>query len=103
MKAAKAAAGRLRFFVKLSPKAGRNAIDGWAADAAGKPILKARVAAPPADGAANAALVALIAEALKIRRSDVRVVSGASSRTKLVEAEAEPALISRLAPAAKPQ
>ena len=90
------------FCVKLTPKAGRDAIDGWAVDAAGKPILKARVAAPPFDGAANAALIVLIAETLKIRKSDVRIVSGASSRTKLVEAVGDPALLSRLAPA-KPQ
>jgi uncharacterized protein YggU (UPF0235/DUF167 family) len=99
MKAAKAAEGRLRFFVKLSPKAGRNAIDGWAADAAGRPILKARVAAAPADGAANAALVALIAEALKIRKSDVRITR-ASSRTKLGKGGTRAHFATR---AAKPQ
>ena len=47
--------------------------------------LKVRVAAPPVDGAANAALVELLAAALGIPRRGVRIVSGASSRSKVVE------------------
>jgi len=89
----------MRFCVKLTPKAGRDAIDGWMSDAAGRPVLKARVAAPPTDGKANAALVALLAQTLKLKQSNVRIVSGASSRTKLVEADGDEALLARLAPA----
>lgn len=47
--------------------------------------LKIRVQAPPVDGAANAALEKFIADVLGIPRHDVEIVSGAASRTKIVE------------------
>ena len=46
-----------------------------------------RVAAPPEDGKANAEVVRLLAEVLGIARGDLRVVSGASARGKLVEVD----------------
>ena len=49
--------------------------------------LKIRLAAPPVDGAANAALVEFIADKLGIAKSRVRVVAGATSRRKVVEVE----------------
>jgi uncharacterized protein (TIGR00251 family) len=47
--------------------------------------LKARITAPPVEGAANDALVLLLAEHFGVRRSRVRLVSGHGSRVKLVE------------------
>lgn len=47
-------------------------------------ILRARVAAPAVDGAANQALLRLLADVLGVPRRDVRLVAGASGRTKLV-------------------
>jgi uncharacterized protein (TIGR00251 family) len=47
--------------------------------------VKIRLAAPPVDGAANAALVAFIAEQLGIPNRCVRVVAGRTSRQKIVE------------------
>lgn len=69
----------------MTPKGGRDAVDGWSADEAGRPVLKVRVSAAPSDGAANAAVVALIAKALKVPRSAVRIASGETSRTKRLE------------------
>jgi uncharacterized protein YggU (UPF0235/DUF167 family) len=71
--------------VRLSPRGGRDAIDGWALDEAGRPLLKVRVAAPPVDGAANAALEALLAKALGLPRSAVVVARGQTARIKQVE------------------
>jgi uncharacterized protein (TIGR00251 family) len=91
----------LRFRVRLTPKGGRDAIEGWWTDSAGERALKARVAAPPEDGKANAALVELIARALDVRKSDVRIAVGTSSRVKTIEVEGgETLLAARLAQAA---
>ena len=74
--------GVVRFAVHVQPRASRSEIVGLHGDA-----LKVRLAAPPVDGAANEALVALLAEALAVGRRAVRIVSGASSRAKTVEIE----------------
>ncbi len=75
----------LRLVVRLTPRAGEDRIDGWAADASGRPHLKARVAAAPADGKANQALERLIARALDLAPSSVSLASGAASRIKTLE------------------
>lgn len=75
----------VRLAVRLTPRGGRDAVDGWARDEKGQPYLKARVAAPPVEGAANAALEKMIAKALKVSRGAVRIVSGDQSRLKILE------------------
>jgi hypothetical protein len=76
-----------RLAVRLTPRAGCDRIDGWSRDEAGRPVLKVRVAAPPVDGEANAALERLIAKTLRRPASAVRVVSGQSARIKQLEIE----------------
>lgn len=71
--------------VRLTPRGGRDAVDGWASDADGRPYLKVRVASPPVDGAANAALLAFLAKTLKIPRSAVRIAAGDTARLKRLE------------------
>jgi len=75
----------VRFHVRLTPKGGRDAIDGWAADATGKTHLQARVSAPPEDGKANRALVELLAKKFNCAKSAIHIVSGETSRLKRVE------------------
>ncbi len=48
-------------------------------------LIKVRLAAPPVDGAANQALLEFVAKRLKISKSRVRVVSGLTSRRKVLE------------------
>jgi uncharacterized protein YggU (UPF0235/DUF167 family) len=50
-------------------------------------VLRARVAAPPIEGAANQALLRLIADELGVARRAVRLVAGAAGRQKLVVVE----------------
>jgi uncharacterized protein YggU (UPF0235/DUF167 family) len=50
-------------------------------------VLRVRVSAPAVDGAANTALVRLIASELDVARSRVRLVAGASGRQKLIVVE----------------
>jgi uncharacterized protein len=74
-----------RLAVRLTPRGGRDRIDGWARDDAGRTYLKVRVSAPPVDGEANAALVKLIARALKLPASAVRIAAGETARIKQLE------------------
>jgi hypothetical protein len=69
--------------VRVTPRAGRSAIDG--VDEEGRLCL--RVTASPVDGAANEAIIALLATELGVRRSSVAIVSGATSRHKRVRVE----------------
>lgn len=70
----------MRFSVRLQPRASKNEIAGLQGAA-----LKVRVTAPPVDGLANEAMVELISTALRVSRRNVCIVSGHSSRTKVVE------------------
>ena len=75
----------MRLAVRLTPRGGREAIDGWAVDGDGRPYLKVRVAAPPVEGAANAALLAFLAKALGLPKSALTLASGAGARLKLID------------------
>jgi uncharacterized protein (TIGR00251 family) len=70
----------VRFSVRLQPRASKNEIAGLQGVA-----LKVRVTAPPVDGLANEAMVELLSTALEVSRRNVCIVSGHSSRTKVVE------------------
>lgn len=75
----------VRFAVRLTPRGGEDRIDGVADG-----VLRARVAAPAVEGAANQALLRLIAAELDVPRRDVRLVAGAAGRTKLVAVDGIP-------------
>ena len=77
----------MRLAVRVTPRGGRDGVEGWSRDAAGRPLLRVRVAAAAADGAANAAVLALLAKALGVPRSRVQIVRGETSRVKQIEAE----------------
>lgn len=69
-----------RIPVRAVPNAKRSAVAGRHGDA-----FKVRVQAPAVDGKANAALLAFLAGTLGVKGSAVRLVSGTSSRDKVVE------------------
>ena len=82
----------MRFSIRVRPGAGRTAVGG-AHDGA----LVVRVGAPAVDGRATAAALAAVAGALGVRTSAVRLVTGATSRTKVVEVDgADPARLAEL-------
>jgi len=83
----------VRFRVRLVPRASRNEITGVLDG-----VLRVRLHAPPVDGAANEALVAFLADRLDVPRRGVRIVTGATSRTKVIEVEGvSSAAVERLA------
>jgi uncharacterized protein (TIGR00251 family) len=67
------------FKVIVQPRSSRNEIAGLQGDA-----LKIRLTAPPVEGAANKMCVEFLAKSLKVRKSDVEIIRGQSSRTKKV-------------------
>lgn len=71
-----------RLTVRIQPGARRTGYAGWFGD-----HPKVAVAAPPVDGAANDVLVVWLAGELGVRRRDVRIAIGASSRTKRLEVD----------------
>ena len=74
--------GRVRFTVRVQPRASRSEVVGVHGDA-----LKIRIAAPPVDGAANDELVKFLSNLFAVSRADVRILGGETSRSKLVEIE----------------
>lgn len=70
--------------IRVSPRSARPGVVGWRAGADGREELEIRVAEAPADGAANAAVVELLAKALGVSRSEVAIISGHASRHKRV-------------------
>ena len=82
---------------RLTPKGGRDAIDGAATLADGTRVLLVRVRAVPEDGKANDALLRLIADKAGVATSRARLVAGAKSRLKQVAISGDPtALIAKL-------
>jgi uncharacterized protein YggU (UPF0235/DUF167 family) len=90
-------AGGVALHVRLTPKGGRDAIDGIETRADGRAVLKARVRAAPSEGEANDALIRLIAKALGVPPRDVTLAAGATARVKrLLIAGDGPTLIAQL-------
>ena len=84
MKPYVAAEGGVRLALRLTPRAARNGVDGIAQDADGRPLLKLRLVAPPVEGAANQALIAFLAKSLSLRKADISIRSGETSRIKIL-------------------
>jgi uncharacterized protein YggU (UPF0235/DUF167 family) len=79
--------------VRLTPRGGRDTIDGVETLADGRAVLKARVRAIPSEGAANAALSRLLAKALGVPSGRVEITGGATSRIKRVKIVGDPAAL----------
>jgi uncharacterized protein (TIGR00251 family) len=78
--------------VRVTPRGGRDAVDGVEALSDGRCVLKVRVRAVPEDGAANDGVRKLLAKALRLPASAVSLEAGATARLKtiLIAGEAEP-------------
>lgn len=69
-----------RLHLQVQPRASRNEVVGLHGDA-----IRVRLTAPPVDGAANDALMRLLAERLGVGRSAMTLISGHGGRSKVVE------------------
>lgn len=80
----------VRFSVHVQPRAARSGIAGMHGSA-----VKVRLQAPPVDGAANDALISLLAQSLGVPRREVSILAGATSRLKRVEVRGLTARLAR--------
>jgi uncharacterized protein (TIGR00251 family) len=83
----------MKLQLKVIPKSSRDRVVGWIGDR-----LKIQVTAAPERGKANAAVIGVLAEALGLSRSQVRILSGGTSPLKTVEISGDEALLGRLPP-----
>ena len=81
--------------VRVTPRGGRDAVDGVDVLSDGKAVLKVRVRTAPEDGAANEAVLRLIAKTLGTPTSAVRLDAGATSRVKTISIAGDSAAIAR--------
>jgi len=83
--------------LRVTPRGGRDGIDGIEAQSDGRPVLRVRVRVAAEDSAANKAVIALIAKSLGVSKSGVSLLSGATARLKHLAIEGDPtALAARL-------
>lgn len=87
----------LLLYLRVTPNAGRDAIDGAETRDDGSCVLRVRVSAVPDKGKANAAVVALVARALAVPKTAITLVSGDTSRMKTLAVAGEAAGLSKKA------
>ena len=77
--------------LRVTPRGGRGEIAGVEMLADGRPVVKVRVRAIAEGGEANRAVMAVLAKALGVRKIDVRILAGATSRLKQIAVDGDPA------------
>ena len=97
--------GGISVALRVTPRGGRDDIDGIETLADGRIVVKVRVRAIADGGEANRAVTQLLAKALGVPRGKVRILSGATSRLKQIAVDGDPAQLGealRKLTAAKP-
>jgi uncharacterized protein (TIGR00251 family) len=77
--------------LRVTPRGGRDDIDGLERLADGRNVVKVRVRAIADGGEANRAVTELLAKALGVPKGKVRILSGATSRLKQIAVDGDPA------------
>ena len=75
--------------LRVTPNAGRDAIEGYETLADGTEVLRIRVSAVPDKGKANAAVIALLAKSLRLPKSSITVTAGETARLKTIRIDAD--------------
>jgi len=79
--------------LRVTPRGGRDDIDGIETLSDGRSVLKVRVRAIADGGEANRAVTELLARSLRVPKARVRLLSGATSRLKQVAIDGDPAVL----------
>jgi uncharacterized protein (TIGR00251 family) len=82
--------GGVSVALRVTPRGGRDDIDGIETLANGRPVVKVRVRAIAEGGEANRAVTELLAKALGVPRARVKILSGVTSRLKQVAIDGDP-------------
>ena len=83
----------MTLYLRVTPNAGADRIDGTELRDDGSAVLRVRVRAVPDKGKANAAVIALLAKALGVPKSAMTLVSGDTARLKTMAIEGDPAAL----------
>ena len=86
----------IRLDIKVTPKASADRVQGWTEDEQGGRVLKIMVTAPPEDGKANKAVIALLAKRLKLPKSAITIASGETARRKTLLIDGDEGLLAQL-------
>lgn len=89
--------GGIELALKVTPRAGRDRVEGVVVDAAGAAWLAVKVAAPAEGGKANRAVLALLAERLGVPASVAELSAGANARWKRILVSGDAAELARRA------
>jgi uncharacterized protein YggU (UPF0235/DUF167 family) len=85
--------GGISVALRVTPRGGRDDIDGVETLADGRAVLKVRVRAIADGGEANRAVTELLAKSLGVPKARVRLLAGATSRLKQIAIEGDPAVL----------
>ena len=88
-----ATASGVALSVRLTPKGGRDAIDGIETLADGRAVFKVRVRAAPSEGEANLTLCRLLAKAMGVPPRDIILIAGATARIKRLAIAGDPPML----------
>ncbi|AJP74588.1 DUF167 domain-containing protein [Sphingomonas hengshuiensis] len=92
MPAWREAAGGIEIAVRVTPRASKDVLAAGTAD-----HFAARLAAPPVEGAANAALVPLVAKTFRVAKRDVTLIAGETARLKRLRIAGDTAMLAGIA------
>ncbi|WP_284177467.1 DUF167 family protein [Rhabdaerophilum sp. SD176] len=92
--------GGIELTLRATPRGGRDALEGVGVDAAGRCFWQVRVRVAPEEGAANRAVIALVAGLLDIPARDIRLVAGETARIKRLKIDGNSAELAARARAA---
>lgn len=92
----RAAADGLTVALRVTPRGGRDAIDGIETLSDGRSVLKVRVRAIADGGEANRAVTELLAKAIGVTKASVRITSGTTSRLKQIAISGDPSTLDQV-------
>lgn len=75
----------MKLAIKVTPGARKNEVVEDVVDSLGQRILKIKVGQPPEDGKANKAMIEILAKYFAVKKSAVEIISGETSRNKIVK------------------